>query len=115
MEAWAALRTWRPVVMGRRGAVAANHPLATEAGAAIHHAREGFGATRTLARYARDQAAALAADPDAARTFLPGGEPPALGTTIRQPALARTLEALAAGGRDAFYEGETARALVRWV
>src|SRR3954470_8854156 len=90
-------------------------PLPTLLESAIYHAREGFGATRTLARYARDQAAALAADPDAARTFLPGGEPPGLGTTIQQPALARTLEALAAGGRDAFYEGDTARALVRWI
>ena len=35
MDRWATLRTWRPVVMGRRGAVASNHPLATEAGAAI--------------------------------------------------------------------------------
>src|SRR6185503_16015545 len=32
MDDWAGLRTWRPVVMGRRGAVASNHPLATEAG-----------------------------------------------------------------------------------
>src|SRR3954471_11317888 len=35
MDDWAGLRTWRPVVIGRRGAVASNHPLATEAGAAI--------------------------------------------------------------------------------
>src|SRR5436305_5528872 len=27
--------TWRPLVMGGRGAVASNHPLATEAGIAI--------------------------------------------------------------------------------
>jgi gamma-glutamyltranspeptidase/glutathione hydrolase len=90
-------------------------PLPTLLESAIYHAREGFGATRTLGRYTREQAEALAADPVAAAIFLPGGEPPALGTTIRQPALARTLELLAAGGRDAFYEGETAHALVRWV
>src|ERR687885_201962 len=35
MDEWAGLRTWRPVVMGRRGAVASNHPLASEAGADI--------------------------------------------------------------------------------
>ncbi len=28
-------RTWRPLAMGRRGAVASNHPLATQAGAEI--------------------------------------------------------------------------------
>jgi gamma-glutamyltranspeptidase/glutathione hydrolase len=46
--------------------------------------------------------------------FLPGGKVPALGTTIRQAALAHTLEAIAAGGRTAFFEGEIARALARW-
>ena len=30
--AWDRPRGWRPVVMGRRGAVASNHPLATQAG-----------------------------------------------------------------------------------
>ena len=30
--AWDRPRSWRPVVMGRRGAVASNHPLATQAG-----------------------------------------------------------------------------------
>src|SRR5713226_8693760 len=35
MDRWATLRTWRPVVIGRRGAVASNHPLATEARATI--------------------------------------------------------------------------------
>jgi hypothetical protein len=30
--AWDSPRSWRPVVMGRRGAVASNHPLATQAG-----------------------------------------------------------------------------------
>src|SRR4029434_3498201 len=54
MDDWAALRTWRPVVMGRRGAVAANHPLATEAGAAIlrrgGNAADAYvAAARTLA------------------------------------------------------------------
>jgi gamma-glutamyltranspeptidase/glutathione hydrolase len=90
-------------------------PLPVLLEAAIYHAREGFGATATFVRYAREQAAALAADPGAANAFLPGGAPPTLGAAIRQRALARTLEALAASGRDAFYEGDSARALVRWV
>src|SRR5436190_692687 len=34
-DTWASLRTWRPVAMGRRGAVVTNHPLATEAAMAI--------------------------------------------------------------------------------
>src|ERR1043165_5587265 len=35
MDTWASLKTWRPVVMGGRGVVVTNHPLATEAGLAI--------------------------------------------------------------------------------
>jgi len=48
----------------------------------------------------------------ARRCFAPGGEPPRLGQIVRFPDLARTLETLAAGGRDAFYEGEIAERLV---
>jgi gamma-glutamyltranspeptidase/glutathione hydrolase len=90
-------------------------PLPTLLESAIFHAREGFGATRTFCRYAREQADALAADPGAAAAFLPEGRLPTLGSTIRQPALARTIESIAADGRAAFFEGAVARALVGWV
>jgi gamma-glutamyltranspeptidase/glutathione hydrolase len=90
-------------------------PLPTLLESAIYHAREGFAATRTFARYVAEQADALAASPATAASFLPDGALPALGAAIRQPALARTLETLAAGGRDAFYEGEIARALAGWM
>lgn len=211
-------RTWRPVIMGRRGAVVSNHPLATEAGidilrrggnaadaavavgatigvvepynsgiggdgfllywdagvgegtvihacgqagmaatperyadgipqqgamavsvpgiaggwetlrarfgtmhapelyaAAIAHARDGFPATRRFCDFVGQASASLAADPACAAAYLPDGALPALGTTIRNPALARTLEALAEGGWDEFYEGETARALTGYI
>ncbi len=90
-------------------------PLPELLESAIYHAREGFGATRSFIRFTRETAEALAADSEAAALFLPGGSVPALGATIRQPAMARTLELLAAGGRDVFYQGETARALAGWM
>ena len=40
------------------------------------------------------------------------GRPRAIGTTLRNPALARTLHAIAAGGANAFYHGEIARDIV---
>ena len=43
-------------------------------------------------------------------TFLPKGAPVAPGMTLRQPALATTLRAIAAKGRSAFYEGPIAAA-----
>ncbi len=43
-------------------------------------------------------------------TFYLNGAPPVLGSTLKQPALARTLRAIAAKGRDAFYKGPIAEA-----
>ena len=45
------------------------------------------------------------------RVFAPGGRPPREGALFRNPDLARTYRAIAAGGRDAFYKGELARAM----
>ena len=53
--------------------------------------------------------AALQAFPASAEQFLPrGGQPPAVGDTLRQPDLASTLRRLRDLGRDDFYLGETA-------
>lgn len=43
------------------------------------------------------------------------GKVHAVGTTLRNPAYARTLRAIARGGADAFYEGEIARDIVETV
>jgi gamma-glutamyltranspeptidase/glutathione hydrolase len=59
-----------------------------------------------------EQEALLNADPGAARILLVGGKAPAVGSVHRQPELARTLEAIAAGGRDAFYKGPVAADMV---
>jgi gamma-glutamyltranspeptidase/glutathione hydrolase len=67
------------------------------------------------ARVAHDWAGSvgkLSADAAAARLFLKGGAPYAQGDIFRQPALARTLRAIAAGGARAFYEGDVAAGLV---
>ena len=85
-------------------------PWASLFEAAIHYAREGFGATRALRHFAGEQRAALAADPRSARTFLRNGAAPVLGELIVQPDLARTLQALAAEGAESFYRGPIAKA-----
>ena len=51
---------------------------------------------------------ALIAQFSGAALFLPGGAPPAIGSTFTQPQLALTLRAIAARGRAAFYEGAIA-------
>lgn len=46
-------------------------------------------------------------------TYLGGGEPPAAGDILRQPGLARLLEAIVVQGPDIFYKGDVARAIGR--
>ncbi len=62
----------------------------------------GSSTERALARY-----------PASAAQFLPrDGRPPAVGDTLRQPDLARTLERIRDRGPDGFYRGETADLIV---
>lgn len=75
---------------------------------AIRYAREGFPVTQLIAYYWAG-GTALKDWPGFAETYLPGGRAPREGEIFRNPALARTLERLAEGGREVFYEGEMAR------
>lgn len=78
---------------------------------AVRLARDGFVVTPALAESLgrpRNRKR-LSADPEAVAIFLPGGEPPAPGTLFRQPALARTLEAIRDRGAAGFYRGRVAR------
>jgi gamma-glutamyltranspeptidase/glutathione hydrolase len=52
--------------------------------------------------------------PGFAEVFLPSGRAPREGEVFRNPALARTLELIAKGGRDAYYNGPIAEAIVRY-
>ena len=78
---------------------------------AIEYARDGFPVPEIIATMWKDNETVLQADPPAARAFLPGGRAPATGQVFANPALARTLEAIARGGRDAFYRGPIAAAI----
>lgn len=87
-------------------------PLATLFAPAIHYARAGFAVSPRIARQWVTQSARLRQQPGFAMTFLPGGRPPGVGERFRLPAVARSLEAIAATeGRD-FYEGAIAQAMV---
>ena len=81
--------------------------------AAIDLSENGFPVTNVLA-------GVIASDrliqefPDSQAVFAPGGEALRPGQIIRQPGLARTFQTIVDGGRDAFYEGETAQAIVKF-
>jgi len=51
-------------------------------------------------------------DPDSIATWYIGGKPPAPGQIYRNPDLAKTFRILQQKGRDGFYKGEVARAIV---
>ena len=53
-----------------------------------------------------------AVDPDSVRTWYINGKQPKAGQIFRNPDLAKTFRLLQARGRDAFYKGEIARAIV---
>lgn len=72
---------------------------------AIRLAREGFVVSPLLARTTESSRAKLMADSAAARLFFPAGSALRPGDRLVQEELARTLEAVAAGGANAFYGG----------
>jgi gamma-glutamyltranspeptidase/glutathione hydrolase len=87
-------------------------PLARALRPAIEYARNGFPVSEIIAYQWRGVEEVLAADRAAAATFLVGGHAPAPGQVFANPHLASTLEQIASGGRDAFYKGAIAQAIV---
>lgn len=93
-------------------------PMAELLAPAIQYAREGAPIPETIAYYWDRNSIRLETEFAAGRveeienaraTYWPGGTPPAAGSLFRNPDLAATYEAIAAGGRAAFYEGPLAR------
>jgi gamma-glutamyltranspeptidase/glutathione hydrolase len=84
-------------------------PLENLLAHAIRHARDGYVVTRSQARLTAEKLAELKDVPGFAPTFLTDGKPPAAGATLRQAALAGTLDHLAHAGLDDFYRGDVGR------
>ncbi|HSC24304.1 MAG TPA: gamma-glutamyltransferase [Casimicrobiaceae bacterium] len=82
---------------------------------AIGYAADGFPVAPGDAVSWRASEAKLRGDSEAARTLLIDGRAPCAGDVLVQPDLARTLQRVADGGRDAFYAGEIADELVAYV
>jgi gamma-glutamyltranspeptidase/glutathione hydrolase len=89
-------------------------PMQDVLAAAIRYAEEGFPLSPVIASDWERSLTRFAKMPGFADVFMPGGAAPKEGQIFRNPALAKTLRALARGGRDAYYKGEIARAIVRY-
>ena len=87
-------------------------PLSDLLAPAIFYADDGFPVTDVIAHAWAGQTRKLAADPNAAQTYLPGGRAPHAGEVFKNPRLAASLRLIAAQGPAGFYEGKTADAIV---
>jgi gamma-glutamyltranspeptidase / glutathione hydrolase len=87
-------------------------PLGVLLAPAIRYADEGFPLSDVIAAHWGALADKLAAEPNAAATYLPNGRAPRAGEIFRNRDLAATLTAIAAGGPAAFYRGPIAAAIV---
>src|SRR3984893_10965611 len=79
---------------------------------AIKAADEGFPLTEWTSGLWGANADFLRGNEAAARTYLPGNHPPAVGEIFRNPDLARSLRFIAHGRPDACYKGELAKNIV---
>ncbi len=86
-------------------------PWKTVVNPAVRLAREGFVVSEAVFRSlsSAEHRERLAKDPETARIYLPNGAPPPVGSVLKQPDLARTLEAIRDRRDDGFYRGRVAR------
>jgi gamma-glutamyltranspeptidase/glutathione hydrolase len=103
-----AVRGWADL-LERHGCMTLAETLAD----AIYYAREGFPVSPVFgASWASPATETLLRQCPYAHDYLPDGRVPAVGQRVRLPDLARTLQAIADGGADAFYTGEIATSIV---
>ncbi|MGH8192469.1 MAG: gamma-glutamyltransferase family protein [Rhodanobacteraceae bacterium] len=97
-------------------------PMSEDLAPAIHYATVGFPVTQVVARYWKGNWEAFEkhiklinehtdAFKNAQKVFLIDGHTPRQGEIFRNPDMAHTLEAIAKGGRDAFYKGAIAHTM----
>jgi len=98
-----ALRRW-----GSRSLAAALSPAADVA-------RRGFTVDATFRQQIADNSAQFAQFGSTRGLYLPGGQPPTVGSRFRNPDLADTYGEIPRHGPDAFYEGAIARDIVATV
>jgi gamma-glutamyltranspeptidase / glutathione hydrolase len=79
---------------------------------AIYYAEHGYAVPEIIHGYWVADEAKMQKTSEARRVFLPGGKAPELGAVFSNPDVAKALRLIAEQGRDAFYKGEIAQAIV---
>ncbi len=89
-------------------------PMSKVLAPAIRYAEEGFPLSPVIAGDWERSTRVFKDKPGFAGVFMPGGRAPREGERFKNPALARTLRLLADKGRDAYYQGPIAAAIVKF-
>ncbi|MFP6658441.1 MAG: gamma-glutamyltransferase family protein, partial [Pirellulales bacterium] len=87
-------------------------PFAKMLAPAIDYSENGFPVSEIIANSWRGAEKSLSRWPDSAKTYLIDGRAPREGDIFRNPHFARSLQAIAKDGRDAFYKGPIAETIV---
>ncbi|MEW2131167.1 gamma-glutamyltransferase [Streptomyces sp. NPDC005435] len=90
-------------------------PLSNVLRPAERIARDGFTVDSTFRSQTSDNETRFRYFPDTARLFLPGGRLPVVGSTFKNPELARTYQELGRKGVGAVYNGDLGRDIVSTV
>ncbi len=89
-------------------------PMKQVLATAIGYAENGFPVSPVIADAWERSVSRFGDKPGFAEVFMPGGSTPKAGEIFKNPALAKTLSLLANKGRDAYYKGPIARAIVEF-
>jgi gamma-glutamyltranspeptidase/glutathione hydrolase len=87
-------------------------PLSDLLAPAIYYAEHGVPLAEVTAGLWAQSVDLLKSEPNAAHTYLVGGRAPRAGEVFRNPDLANSLTRIAHQGRDGYYRGTTAQAIV---
>ncbi len=80
---------------------------------AIYYAQHGYAVPEMIQAYWVEEEAKMQKTEEASRVFLRGGKAPAVGERFSNPEVAKALQLIAEQGRDAFYKGPIAQAIVQ--
>jgi len=82
---------------------------------AISYAKDGFPVSELIAFYMERSVRRLSKYPGFKETYMPNGKTPAKGEIFKNPMLGNTLEKIAKGGKDAFYKGDIAKTIAKYM
>jgi gamma-glutamyltranspeptidase/glutathione hydrolase len=92
-----------------------NLPMAEVLQPTIDYARLGFPMAELIAYYLKGSAPRYEKYPGFKEVFMPNGKTPKKGEIFKNPYLANTLETISKDGRDAFYQGDIAKTIAKYM